>query len=145
MRGKLMMLAVMFTMLCLPCSAWAAVEDHETALMSPEQLYQYEYVPEVMEVESAPVVRALPEDATATDYVNDTLDSFNVVPMGASGSPTSLLNSVRTLLGVTASGLSGSFRSMLLLVAVGIVFMWWGVRKVIRVLFAAFKNRRISV
>lgn len=145
MRGKLMMLAVVFALLCLPCSAWAAVEDHETALMSPEQLYQYEYVPDLNEVESVPVVRAVPDDATTVDWVNNTLDSFNGLQYASGNNKVLLVEGLRRFFGNSGNAGSLAQRNELILPAIGIVFMWWGVRKAIRVLFAALKNRRMSV
>ena len=44
--------------------------------------------------------------------------------------------SVATIVGVMAT---------IVAACIGIVFMWWGVRKAVRALMAAFRNRKISV
>ena len=44
--------------------------------------------------------------------------------------------SVATIVGVLATGVAA---------CIGIVFMWWGVRKAVRALMAAFRKGKISV
>lgn len=44
--------------------------------------------------------------------------------------------SVSTIVGVLASGMAA---------VIGIVFMWWGVRKVAKMLFSAFRKGKGSV
>lgn len=44
--------------------------------------------------------------------------------------------SVTTIVGVLASVIGAG---------IGLVFMWWGVRKLIRVIMAAFKKGRLSI
>lgn len=139
---------VILSMLCcliVPSNAFAAVEDYETALMNPEQLYQYEYEPVYVEdnsVRSAPV---LDENATTIDWVNSTVDSFNSVKVGSANM--NFLDAVRAVLGNSSSGSthSGQLRALYLVPAVGMVFLYWGVRKAIRMLFAAFRKSRASV
>lgn len=138
-------LLVLAVALAVPSRAWANVEDYETALMTPEQLYQYEYVPEVEVRESTPVVRALPDDADTTDWINDTVNSFNVVPLGSSRM--SMQQWLAAFLGVSSSGSthSGILRAMYIVPAVGIVFMWWGVRKVVRIVMASARKGKTSL
>lgn len=139
------MLALVLVVFICPSVALANVEDYETALMTPEQLYQYEYEPDVKEVESTPVVRALPDEATTVDYVNSTLDSFNSVKVGSANM--SWIDAVRAVLGNSASGSthSGQLRALYIIPAIGICFMWWGVRKSIKVINKAWRKGKASL
>lgn len=133
---------VVVALLCCmlaPSNAFAAVEDYETALMNPEQLYQYEYEPVYVEdntVRSAPV---LGQDASTVDWVNNTLDAFNSVPWYSS-TRYDLFTSVKTLLGGNAN-----YQALVLAVPIGIIFLYWSVRKGVRMLVTAWKKGRMRV
>lgn len=138
-------LIVLAVALAVPSRAWANVEDHETALMTPEQLYQYEYVPDVEVRESTPVVRALPEDATTTDYINETVNSFNSVPVSSQNSSYTLLNTLRWLVGSFGSSQGDAMRNMIIVPAIGVCFLWWGVRKAVRIVMASARKGKASL
>lgn len=96
-----------------------------------------DYEPNVNAIElSAPAQNALPDDASTADYVNHTLDSFNK----AGGFGSTLLNGVRNLLWNTSE--TGV---MIVGGAAAMVFLWWGVRKGVRILFAALRKGRMTV
>lgn len=109
-----------------------------------ENDYVESYVPELREVDYGPV-RALPEDATTVDYVNDTLDSFNQLSWSGFGSSRSLLRSLQIFLGNGTTGSYGIMRDLIVLPAIGVVFLWWGVRKAIRVVMTSWKKGKASL
>lgn len=144
------MWVVILSLLCcllVPSNAFAAVEDYETALMNPEQLYQYEYEPEYVEdntVRSAPV---LDENATTVDWVNSTFDSFNTVNLdtGSSIAKRDLLTSVRVFTGTTSFGGFTGMKEYVVMIPVGIVFLYWGVRKSVRMIMKALRKGGASL
>lgn len=87
----------------------------------------------------------LGEDATTVDYVNDTVDKFNSVKVG-SGSFT-WLQAVQVILGNPSSANShgGILRQLYILPAIGLVFMWWGVRKSLKIVMSAFRKGSMNV
>lgn len=137
------MLLVLAVALAVPTRAWANVEDYETALMTPEQLYQYEYVPDIEVRENAPVVRALPDNATTVDYVNDTLDQFNKVQLGSSYQD--YLGMLRALLGNSGGGPTLTIMRTVMTTAIGVCFLWWGVRKAVRIVMVSARKGKASL
>lgn len=123
-----------------PTVAFASVEDYETALMNPEQLYDYEYQP--VYVVNEPLRVELDNESTTVDYVNSTLDSINVNPW--------INSAYHDMLGFIIqffymSGTPASRRYMVIVAAVGICFLYWGVRKVKQILWSAFKGKGIKI
>lgn len=103
--------------------------------ITPERDFIESYQPQEVVLSETPS-RVYDEDSTTVDYVNGTLDSFNSVPWTV-GNRT-FLNSIQLMLQNVAN--STGF----IVVAVGLVFMWWGVRKAVRMIFAAFRRGRMS-
>lgn len=152
MRNKSvwLVLAFVFSLFACPVSAYASPLDsfsnglHD--FVSPdtetveevryEQDFAESYVPQEV-VLSAPATREYDEDSTTVDYVNGTLDSFNSVNWNIGDR--SLVESLRLMFTNVAT--STGF----IVVAVGLVFMWWGVRKSVRMVFAAFRKGRSNV
>lgn len=136
-------LVVLGVWLC-PLPAYAAdgfiggLEDltgtRDVEQVSYEDRYQEGYEPDLTEPVSV-TRRELDEDATTVDYINDTVDSFNSVTWPSSSQ--SLLVSIQTLF--------TRFRENVFLFAAGIVFMWWGVRKTVRMIMSAFRKGSASV
>ena len=85
-------------------------------------------------------LREYDENSSTIDYVNGTLDSFNTVPF--TGGSASLIYAVRTYFGNNSAS---SFGRNLILTAIGICFLWWGVRKSVRMIFSAFRKGSASV
>lgn len=109
-----------------------------------EERYLEGYEPELREVETAPS-RALPEDATTVDYVNSTVDEFNSIRWGGSNStPVTLLGSLRNFWGAGSNSYSLAMREILVITPIGLVFMWWGVRKVKNMIMNGFRKGRIT-
>ena len=54
-------------------------------------------------------------------------------------------NMLVALEGGTATAVTASDWASIVAACIGIVFMWWGVRKAVRALMAAFRKGKISV
>lgn len=119
----------------------AGTRQVETEQRGYEESYQEEYSPELREVEGTPD-RALPEEATTVDYVNDTVNRFNQVNYGSQ--TRSWLSMIIMLLGGNGAQLGVNMKEALLLPAVGIVFMWWGVRKAKSIVMNGFRKGKIT-
>lgn len=113
-------------------------EQYENTDVSYERDFNESYEPVLIE-NTAPVVRALPNDATAVDYVNNTVDSFNSIPFETSYHLT-LLNTAQWFMGM----FTGPNQAIFMIPAIGIVFLWWGVRKAIRMIMASFRKGRMT-
>lgn len=126
-----MVILALLCCLLVPSNVYAAVEDYETALMNPEQLYQYEYEPNVMSNDEIRAGSVTDADRTILDCIGDVIIKVDHV-----GSTTS-------------RGLWLVIREYVLMnvvpIAILLVFFWWGVRKAVKVLFAAFRKSRASV
>lgn len=83
----------------------------------------------------------LDEDSTTVDYVNGTLDEFNKLPWG-SGTRFSWLQSVQLVFGARNGANVAAFY---LIPAVGLVFMWWGVRKSVKMLMSGFRKGSMNI
>lgn len=120
-----------------------SVEDYESE-------YQDAYDPQLRLDPPDPgtnTLTELDEDATTVDYVNSTLQSFNKsgYPSSVSSSGYSLLEGLQFFLGFRQSGVSNANRTQLIIPAAGIVFMWWGVRKSIKMIMSAFRKGSMNV
>lgn len=82
-------------------------------------------------------------ELSTVQQVNSTLNSFNAVPWG--GGTTTIQGFLRTFLGAGGSAEASAMRAMVIIAPVGIVFMWWGVRKALRVIMASFRRGRANV
>lgn len=118
------------------------LREVETQQIGYEQEFQEGYEPELREVDNKPV-RALPEDASTVDYVNDTVDRFNKVKY-ASGSR-DLLTMIVMTLGGNSQGLGLAMKVSLIAVSIGLVFMWWGIRKSKNMIMTAFRKGKASL
>lgn len=145
MARRLAVLAALLVVLARPGIAWAdtdilggftsGVSDfvspkEEQVIVTPEKDFNESYEPVLYE-ENQNSVRALPEDATTIDYVNNTIDSFNRVQWGQSQT---LLGSIRVLF-ISVNNAIGWITA-----SIALVFMWWGVRKTIRMLMSAWRK-----
>lgn len=109
--------------------------------VTPERDYNESYEPSEV-VLSAPPAREYDEDSTTVDYVNGTVDSFNRIDVGVN--TWNLQYAVGWFLG--NSGSNGSpFGWGLIATAIGIVFMWWGVRKAKSIIWTAFRTGRLNL
>lgn len=110
-------------------------EARETNENDPVRDYEYE--PEVREVQTREVEETSPQSS-----IEQVTNSFNRLGWGESSTVT-LYSAVRLFLGGANSSVSPV--ALFLPVAAGIVFMWWGVRKTIRILMSAFRSGRMSL
>lgn len=106
---------------------------------TPESVYLDSYEPVLVE-EPVRSSREYDEDSTTVDYINGTLDEFNKVTWASASY--SWLDSVRMFIGARYGS---STPQLFLIPAVGIVFMWWGVRKAIRMIKGAWYKGHASV
>lgn len=109
----------------------------EARLSESDPVRDYEYEPEVREVEFREV-----EETTTQSSIEQVTNSFNRLGWGENTTVT-LYSAVRLFLGGANSSISPV--ALFLPVAAGIVFMWWGVRKAIRVLMGAFRKGKASL
>lgn len=134
----------------LPTTAWASDGEEGTTgflagldtLVNPDSAREIENDP-VRDYEYEPDLRAgegetaeLPEEGSEIQSV---IDAANTVSWGANNGRT-LFNSVRYFLFQ-----NNSTKEWLLLIPAGLVFMWWGIRKSVHMLFAAFRSGRMTV
>lgn len=137
-------LVALLLMISLPMKAWANVEDYETALMTPEQLYQYEYEPVILEEEEFTVRAPAAEVEEAT-----TLDSIVQVAERAqrvnyNNTTVSLISATRQVFTSAQSG-TGYQTTALVITAAGMCFLWWGVRKAVRIVMASARKGKASL
>lgn len=111
--------------------------SNEQVIVTPEQDFNDSYEPVLVE-ENRQVDRVINDDSTTNDYINDTIDKFYNVNWFGMGNR-SWLNSLIIFLGNTG------FFGMVIVSAIGMVFIWWGVRKAIRVIMAAWRKGHASV
>lgn len=78
-------------------------------------------------------------ESSTVDYVSSTVNSFNTVPW--SNSNRTLLESVQVILGNQYA----EWRNMIILPAIALCFLWWGGRKALRTLMAAWRRGKASV
>lgn len=106
----------------------------------------YEYEPELRELEVREVGEGT-EELTSLGGIQQVVERANQVSWHNDSNRTNLLTSLRYFLGATGGSgtISENQKLILILPAIGIVFMWWGVRKVIHMLFAAFRSGRMTV
>ena len=97
----------------------------------------YEYEPVLREVET----RAVEEESTQS-AIERVTNAFNRLNWGESSSVT-LFSALRLFLGGASSSVSPV--ALFLPVAAGLCFMWWGVRRAISMLMAAFTRGRMTV
>lgn len=77
----------------------------------------------------------LPEDPEMIDYVKYFMETVNRVPTSANGSSGfSMLDEAAWFI-----------RVIIVPIVVGIVFLWWGVRKSVRMIFSSFRKGSASV
>lgn len=105
--------------------------------VSPEVDYAQSYVPVYAPLSTGEEV-VVEDDSTAYRTV---IDACNRVPWLAGGSSTgfSLLDSVRRFLMLTFTSTGGL---TVVMAASGLVFLWWGLRKSLRMVMGAFRGRR---
>lgn len=137
-RIERFLLALVLCMCVLPTRAYANVEDYETALMNPEELYQYEYVPDVQKKENESSIKALPSDATTVDYIKLLADRFNTVTWGSTDRP---LHNFLTFF----FGNSPNMVAMFVTPAICMCFMWWGLRKTYRMYVKVFRGGKLGL
>lgn len=144
MRNKSVWLVVAFVCMLFvsPVSAYAddgfigglqdfaGVREVDTA--TPESDFADEYSPDVREVETRAVNE---EEVTVMGQIRNTIQTGMTINMdGTNWIPNEYYYA--------------PFRAVLMVVvptAVLLVFMWWGVRKSLRMLFAAFRKGRSNV
>ena len=115
----------------------------ENEQVTPERDYIESYEPR--EVDDLPPLRA-PSANTELDSmggIQQVVDRTNRIEWGTAGNP-SLVRTLAYFLGNTGAGHSGEMRNMLILPAIGLCFMWWGVRKGLRMIFAAFRKGKAT-
>lgn len=96
-----------------------------------------DYEPQEVDLYGTQNVRAFPEDPTVTDYVNNTVDSFNTV--NVLGGNRNILSAIRWFL------TAGMGRGSIPTVAVLLVFVWWGVRKSKSIIWTAYRTGRLNL
>ncbi len=149
MRRLLIVLAVLVACMA-PNAAYAQEVDYFDSFTNgvgtwgSEQEEEIDSNSSVQEFENGGLLAAPAEDAaevpSTVSQVNSTLDAFNSVAW-INGNR-DLLSSLRVFFGSNAGG---PMREMLILVPIGICFMWWGVRKGLRVLMSAWRRGKASV
>lgn len=112
-------------------------DEVESPQVSPESDFASSYVPVYAPLSTGDEV-VIADESTAYQTV---VDAANSVPWIAGGSSTkfSLLDSVRRFLALSFSSVGGT----VVMVASGIVFMWWGVRKATGMIMRAFRAGRL--
>lgn len=110
--------------------------SNEQVIVTPEKDYIDSYEPIFIEENSARL-KVLPDNANTIDYVNNTVDSFNDIRWQGQQSG-SILQTVRRFF-LYQQGL------LLLEAAIGIVFVYWGLRKVIRMIMSAWRKGHASI
>lgn len=74
------------------------------------------------------------------DSIASVVDAANSVKWGGNDGSFTLLNAIRTVyMGTTVT------KEIFVLMPIGLVFLWWGVRKSVRILVKAFRRGRLSV
>lgn len=109
--------------------------EREVQQVSPESDFIESYERQDV-ILSVPSTTPLDEDASTVDYVNNTLVSFNSVPWAIGNR--SLIDSIYLYL------TNINRTTQYLTIAVCLVFVYWGARKAIRMIFAAFRKGKIS-
>lgn len=104
--------------------------------VTPESDFIEEYQPREV-ILSVTNDSALPDDATIVQQVNAMTDVFYRVPWGQHNF------SMLQFLGVFFT--NEAMRNIFFVVAIGLVFMWWGVRKSLRVILSAFRKGQANV
>lgn len=100
----------------------------ENEVVTPESDFIEEYEPVLRETSGGEV-----EEGTTNGMIQNVVYSFTRVPNGG--------NSTADWRQMAAWFL----RTLIVPIAVLLVFMWWGVRKGIRILFAAFRRGKANV
>lgn len=151
---KLPILSVLVTIALLvgfmaPTTAWASEGEEESTgflagldtLVNPESpgevvndpVRDYEYEPVLRDGNGEQAV--LPEEGEEIQSVISVVNKNPFQNQGSYGN--TLLGGIRQL----SSGTNGT---LWIVPAIGIVFMWWGVRKVTRMILAAFRRGKAS-
>lgn len=99
-----------------------------------ESRYTSEYQPVLRDVETDPV-----EEVTTSDAIETVVNRANTVSWPSTDY--SLLRSIVNLLGSNTS----SVRNVIVVTAVALVFMWWGVRKTLDVILSAYRRGRLKL
>lgn len=151
---KLPILSVLVTLALLagsmqPTTAWASDGEEEPtgflagldSLVNPDSAQEiendpvrdYEYEPILRDVEPA----ELDDEATTMDSLSSVITACNSV-QAFSNQKFSLLDSIVRLFTL-------SYANGWLVAAVGIVFMWWGVRVCINMIMGSFRRGKLSI
>lgn len=146
MRRYLLALSVALAVLLAPSLAFAddgfigglqdlvGTREVEQSAVPPEQEFVDDYEPVY-----APLRSGDETEIEEGGEIQSVIGAVNAVPI--SGTNRSLLDSIITLFGRS----SGTYGALFIIPAAGLVFVWWGVRKALKMIMAAFRRGRASV
>lgn len=149
MRRYLLALSIALAVLLAPSLAFAddgfvgglqdlvGVREVEQSTVTPEQDFTDEYEPAYTPLRSGDEV-AIEEGSEIQSVVN----AANTVPWGST-LRIDLVGSILRLFTLSFGDAAGWAR--IPTVAAGLVFMWWGVRKALKMIMSAFRKGRASV
>lgn len=111
----------------------------ENEPVTPEKDFNDSY--EVEEVQLRATNDEQPTDAQGN--IEWVTQAFNTVPWNNTNS--TLFNFLRAFFGGTNSAASKTMKLYLITIPIGICFMWWGLRKALRMIMTGFRKGKASV